>query len=709
MSNSLNVDPKKTYIGPVVDNNDPKKSGRVKIRVMDIFDGMKDEDLPWASPWKDLNGNQFNIPDTGKVVTVVFENGNKNNPEYISSDHYNINLEKKLASLNDADYLSMKSLFFDHKTQMYVNDGEGLKIDHKFNNINIKEQSIDINLKDNLGKINIGSQNSTQRAILGDNFTNWFDEFLNILLGGSGGGFLGNLGVPTQATPALISHIQKYFSTKTSKLLSKNVYIVDNEYVKILTKKDDTSYIGSPTRFYDPTIGDGWESTVEKNNITKKEEAKFEPVDGPSNKTFDKPKEDAAKPVAPVDLIPKAVEEINPDVDVLKQLLKNKNYKLYEKPYEMNIVAIRNQCLSKGKEYTNDFSDNIYIFYKDDYLKWHIKKYKYSTMPGTEFTLTENWLNEQNLPKEENEYWKTKLNTKITLKDFYKGIPKIKIDPPPSNESLLTKKDDLKEVKGLSANNSSLNSFGSLSSNNSLALNQPILSPIEIAEINKSKSNDKSDINVLNTDISKIPDLKDLSDLNNQIPTVTKVGNTYITFGRSSKEKDPNNDTIDSTTLNMFEDLKKASIKDAAKNLSKSIGKQIELLYSNTDLEDKVYLSADKKNYISVVKIKWKDTSTSDVKNESLIKIMDKGEVIKFLRKNDYEKEIANKDIKSFTQEKFVVSNSISKTKSVANIAASNINEFVVNNNIKTSTEYTTYLKENNGNIDLLHIKAIEK
>ena len=131
-----------------------------------------------------------------------------------------------------------------------------------------------------------------------DNFTNWFDEFLDILIGKSGGGFLGNLGAKIHASPALISHIQKYFSTKTSKILSKNVYIVDNEHVKVLERVDDTSFKGSPTRFYDPTIGDYWNSTVEENKITTKEKAKFEPVNGPTSTTFDKPKEDADKLIA---------------------------------------------------------------------------------------------------------------------------------------------------------------------------------------------------------------------------------------------------------------------------------------------------------------------------------------------------------------------------------------------------------------------------
>ena len=245
----------KTYIGTVEDNNDPKKLGRCKIRVLDIFDEKsKDdkyeisvEDLPWATPWKDVNGNNFNLPEKGKVVTVVFEDGNKNTPEYISSDHYNVNLEKKLEQLSEPDYLSMKALIYDHKTQIYVNDSEGLKLDHKFNNINIRETCINVNLKDNFGKINIGSPNSTQRAILGDNFVNWFDEFLNILMGSKGGPFLGNLLSPVVATPALMAQVQLYFSLKDPKILSKNVYIVDNDSIVTQERTDGGAAKGSVT------------------------------------------------------------------------------------------------------------------------------------------------------------------------------------------------------------------------------------------------------------------------------------------------------------------------------------------------------------------------------------------------------------------------------------------------------------------------------
>ena len=408
---SKTVDPKKTYVGVVENNEDPKKIGRCQIRVMDVFDNLKLEDIPWASPWKDLNGNQFNIPDKGKVVTVVFENGNTNNPEYISSDHYNVNLEQKLQQLSKDDYTSMKSLMYDHKTQIYVNDSEGLKIDHKFNNVNIKEKSINVNLKDNFGKVNLGSQNATQRAILGDNFTNWFDTFLNILMGAQGGSFLGNLAAPVVATPALMSHIQLYFQLKDPKLLSKNVYIVDNDSV---TKQERTDKVTEGQK------GDTWASTVDDNKLTTKEEVKFTPVDGASSTTFDKPPVDADKPLAAVDLAPKKADS-HPDVDVLLELLKMKKYKIYDKPYELNIVSVRNQCLAEGDKYTDEFVDKLYALYKDDKDNWQVKQYAFSTLPGVEFTISESWLKQTQMENKDLSYWSTKIGQKITMKEFLKG------------------------------------------------------------------------------------------------------------------------------------------------------------------------------------------------------------------------------------------------------------------------------------------------
>ncbi len=414
------VESGKTYIGVVEDIQDPKKLGRVKIRVLDVFDKTKLEDIPWANPWKDLAGNEFNLPEVGKVVTVVFENANVNSPEFISSDHFNVNLEKKLSQLSNDDYATMKALIFDHKTQIYVNESEGLKLDHKFNMMNIKDKSIDLDLKDNFAKINLGTANSTQRSILGDNFLNWFDDFVQILMGSKGGPFLGNLGAPVVATPALLGSLQLYQQLKDPKFLSKNVYIVDNENVAKLD------------RIAEGQKGDTWQSTVEENTLTTKEPVTYTPTPGSTATTFDQPPVDAATASAippgstQSESKPQKIEE-NPDIKVIKELLKIKKYVLYEDVERLNIVAIRNQCINPRDKYSDQFSDKIYLMWKKEDGNWELKQYMFSTVPGLEFTITDNWLLEKNLAKQEP--WINSSGKKMIMKEYARIIGTVNNDP----------------------------------------------------------------------------------------------------------------------------------------------------------------------------------------------------------------------------------------------------------------------------------------
>ena len=69
----MNVEQGKTYVGIIQNNEDPTKAGRCKVRVIGVFDDIPVDDIPWASPWKDLNGNGFNLPEIGKAVTVIFD------------------------------------------------------------------------------------------------------------------------------------------------------------------------------------------------------------------------------------------------------------------------------------------------------------------------------------------------------------------------------------------------------------------------------------------------------------------------------------------------------------------------------------------------------------------------------------------------------------------------------------------------------------
>lgn len=380
------VDRSRTYVGVVEDNEDPKKLGRCRVRVLDIFDDIPVDDIPWSSPWKDLSGNEFNVPEKGKVVTIVFDQGNIYKPEYIFSDHYNINLERKLKSLDGTNYTSMKSMIFDHKTQIYVNDDEGLKIDHKYNNMNITEGSINLNLKDNNGLVNIGDATAGQQAILGNHWMDWFDEFVDNLMGNFAGPFLGNLGAPVVPNPAFIAILQKYKAIRDPILLSHHVNIVDNNMVSTvkMTKRED-----------DAQVGDTWKSTVKKNSVTKKNKEDFKPKDGPKPEYDDKyvPPATNGQPdnVPNTNSKPPASDPLtsttsNPIIDKLVKYLKSKSYNVYEKVGVLNIVGMRKK--DDGKV-TNKFDDEIYVFYKNERGNWDLVQYSITTTPGFKPKTTE--------------------------------------------------------------------------------------------------------------------------------------------------------------------------------------------------------------------------------------------------------------------------------------------------------------------------------
>ena len=404
------------FIGVIEDNQDPKKLGRCKCRVLNIFEEIPVEDIPWATPWKDLNGNQFFVPDIGKVVSVVFDEGNIYKPEYIYAEHYNINLEKKLDSLSGNNYTSMRALMFDHKTQIYSNDDEGLKIDYKFNNINIKDSTIDINLKDNKGRVNIGTNLADQQAILGNHFLNWFDKFLNTIVSN---GHLGNLAAPLVPTPEILNVVAEYYNLRDPKFLSHHVNLADN------------NYINKQTRVAEGQLGDTWKSTVTNNNLARVESVDYQPIDGQSTDnpigTLSPNPDSKNDPIAgsnPVSTTAPSTENL--DIDLIFKTMQKKKYIIYEKPYQMNIIGIRRQY--EGMQYSNKFIDDCYLIYKDESNSWKINKYTITTMPGFYLGEERNGLKDNNnevvfLPPNQKfsdgKYAQPKINNKISQR--FKG------------------------------------------------------------------------------------------------------------------------------------------------------------------------------------------------------------------------------------------------------------------------------------------------
>jgi hypothetical protein len=368
------------FVGVVEDNNDPKRLGRCRVRVLNVFDDIDVDEIPWATPWKDLSGNKFDLPEIGKVLGIVFDEGNPYKPEFIRADHYNINLENKLKKLSEEDYLSMGTLMFNHKTQIYVNDKEGLKIDHKFNNMNIKEDSINLNLKDNLSDLNLGDETASQQAILGNHWMTWFDEFVDNLLGTNGGPYLGNLGAPVVANPAFITVLLKYKALRDPVFLSHHVNIVDNNKVSTVRNTD---------RENKGQKGDTWKSTVTPNEFTKTEPPAPAPVEGP------KPEYDPNYVPPAIDGTPDTVIPPNtnppatplssakavPKIDKLIRFMKRKGYKVYENKYILNMVGIRRK--DDGRP-TNKFDETMCVFFKNANGNWELYEYTITTLPGFE-------------------------------------------------------------------------------------------------------------------------------------------------------------------------------------------------------------------------------------------------------------------------------------------------------------------------------------
>lgn len=84
---------KNIYVGEVVDNNDPDKNYRIKVKAIGLYDTFDTADIPWAMS---INGNinsvgsTQNIPDIGTNVSVVLDNCNIYTPLYIGTFTNNV-------------------------------------------------------------------------------------------------------------------------------------------------------------------------------------------------------------------------------------------------------------------------------------------------------------------------------------------------------------------------------------------------------------------------------------------------------------------------------------------------------------------------------------------------------------------------------------------------------------------------------------------
>lgn len=223
------IDNRKFYIGLVEDNKDPNRKRRIKVRVQGVFDSIDVDDIPYSSPVGSIDGKDFKVPPVGKLVNVIFPTGDIYDPYYFFSENLNVNLQNKLKDLSDDEYVNFVALLFDHRTQIYSDDNS-LTLDYYFNKLTIMNNSINLELKDNNQKINLGTLNASQQAILGNRFFNWLDKFIEELLKPTS--LNGNLSAPV-LKPTIDKLLIEYKQIRKT-FLSKNVYLNDNDQIEKL-------------------------------------------------------------------------------------------------------------------------------------------------------------------------------------------------------------------------------------------------------------------------------------------------------------------------------------------------------------------------------------------------------------------------------------------------------------------------------------------
>lgn len=65
-------------------------------------------------------------------------------------------------------------------------------------------------------------------------------------------------------------------------------------------------------------------------------------------------------------------------INQLLSIIKHRGYKLYDKPYQLNIIGVRANSVVP-----NGFDDVLFVFYKDERLKWNYYAFNITTDPGT--------------------------------------------------------------------------------------------------------------------------------------------------------------------------------------------------------------------------------------------------------------------------------------------------------------------------------------
>ena len=104
-----------SWLGEVVDIEDPDLIGRVKVKVYGKFDNLPADMIPWAYPscnstaGGSSGGGHHSVPKLNSIVGIRFNNGNIYHPEYYYLQRISDELKEEIKE----DYEAAQSLLFD--------------------------------------------------------------------------------------------------------------------------------------------------------------------------------------------------------------------------------------------------------------------------------------------------------------------------------------------------------------------------------------------------------------------------------------------------------------------------------------------------------------------------------------------------------------------------------------------------------------------
>lgn len=172
------------FYGTVIDNDDPKKIGRVKVRVNGVYDDIEESIIPWSLP-KNVSFNRLDPPPKGSEVQIEFIEG-----EIMCPMWYVINGKKASdMGVEDGDYTKSAVLLYKDLRE-YENKGivrvmftekDGLTLEYekddnishiqlrKDNTVFFKNSQFDKVVHISNESISLGTEDvSAEPAVLGD-------------------------------------------------------------------------------------------------------------------------------------------------------------------------------------------------------------------------------------------------------------------------------------------------------------------------------------------------------------------------------------------------------------------------------------------------------------------------------------------------------------------------------------------------------------